>query len=116
MIALILELFLPGIGHFYIGKYWFGIVKLLLFLTTFSSSYYIYKELKIPIYIEAIREIILNNILSGIVYSCKGGINSLDVAQQLFNFSFHHFWIFYVVDVYLYCSRTYYDGNGVPLY
>ena len=115
MIALVLELFLPSIGHFYVGKYWFGLIKLLLGVTFACSSYYLYKEVKRPSYIEALRETIINKILLN--FDLRGGNHlKFEIAQLLFNVTFHPFWIFYAVDVYMYYSKNYYDGNGVPLF
>ena len=116
MIALVLEIFLPSIGHFYVGKYWFGLIKLLLGVTFACSSYYLYKELKMPSYIKALRETIINKILLNIPLHGRDENFSLDIAQLLFNITFHPFWIFYAVDVYMYYSKNYYDGNGVPLF
>ena len=117
MIALVLELFLPSFGHFYTGHFWLGIIKLVLGVTFASSSYYLYKELKKPGYIQALKETILNKILAGpFLQVNRTGIDMKDVAQLLFNITFHPFWIFYAADVYMYYSKTYYDGNGVPLF
>ena len=52
----ILELFLPSVGHFYTGKYFLGIAKLILLFTYLTSSYYLYGKLKMPIYIRFIME------------------------------------------------------------
>ena len=44
---LLLELFLPSIGHFYVGKYYFGIIKLSLIvipLICFIYGYFLYKK------------------------------------------------------------------------
>ena len=38
---LILEVFLPGFGHFYVGKYFFGAIKLLLAIGFISTSIYL---------------------------------------------------------------------------
>ena len=52
----IFELFLPSFGHFYTGKYFLGIAKLILLFTYLTSSYYLYSKLKMPIYIRYIME------------------------------------------------------------
>ena len=118
-IALVLELVLPGFGHFYTGKYWFGIGKLILCLSAVGTSIYLFKEMKIPSYIEAIGKTIMNKItekkeeegLQG-----TGGFTTQDAAQLLFNITFHPFWILWIVDIYMYFSKSYYDGNNIPLY
>ena len=53
---IILELFLPSFGHFYTGKYYLGIAKLILLFAYLTSSYYLYDKLKMPIYIRYIME------------------------------------------------------------
>lgn len=52
----ILELFLPSFGHFYTGKYYLGIAKLILLFTYLTSSYYLYDKLEMPKYIRYIME------------------------------------------------------------
>jgi cyanate lyase len=52
----ILELFLPSFGHFYTGKYYLGIAKLILLFIYLTSSYYLYDKLEMPIYIRYIME------------------------------------------------------------
>ena len=113
---LILECFLPGIGHFFVGKYWFGIIKLCLALTFIGCSIYIYKEVKIPKFAEAIKKTIINKILDDdIVQSSRDGITTVQLAQYAFNITFYPFWIFWAFDLYMYFSKSYNDGNGIPL-
>ena len=109
--------FIPGIGlgHFYIGRYWLGVIKLCLAITFVSCSLYLYKELKVPSYVEAIGKTILNKILPDDIRSGRGGITPEEIAQILFNISFHPFWIFWLFDIYMFFMKSYYDGNGIPL-
>ncbi len=74
--------------------------------------------MRIPGYVEALKKTILNKILEtgGGTRTPKGGISTRDIAQILFNITFHPFWIFWLVDIYLYFTKTYYDGNGVELF
>ena len=116
IIALVLEVFLPGFGHFYTAHYWLGLIKLALCLAFIWSSYYLYNEMRIPSYVEALKKTILNKILDDLSRKPKGGISTTDIAQLLFNITFHPFWIFWLVDIYLYFTKTYYDGNGVELF
>ena len=118
LIALALEVFLPGFGHFYTAHYWLGLIKLALCLAFILSSYYLYDEMRIPTYVEALKKTILNKILEPIdgPRETNGGISTKDIAQLLFNITFHPFWIFWLVDIYLYFTKTYYDGNGVELF
>ena len=117
LIALVLEMVLPGIGHFYVAHIWLGLIKLLLCLGAVGSSYYLFKEIKIPGYIEALKKTILNKILDSDEFKTgKDGISLEEIAQILFNITFHPFWIFYAVDVYMFFTKTYYDGYGVSLF
>ena len=116
-IPLALEL-IPGIGlgHFYIGRYWLGIIKLCLAITFVSCSIYLYNELKIPSYVEAIGKTILNKIIdTDDLQSSRGGISMRDIAQILFNATFHPFWIFWLFDLYMFFMKSYNDGNNIPL-
>ena len=47
-VPILLELFLPSIGHFVVGKYWMGIIKLTLLLTFLGSTYYLEQKLRFP--------------------------------------------------------------------
>jgi len=53
---LIMEIFLPSIGHFYVGKYWLGLLKLILLITYISCSYLIYGYLGVPRFIISIMK------------------------------------------------------------
>ena len=55
---LILEIFFPSIGHFFVGKYWMGLLKLTLLILFLSSSFYLYQTLKIPSFIISLFEYI----------------------------------------------------------
>ena len=116
LIALVLEAFIPSTGHFYTAHYYLGLIKLLLLLSAVGSSLYLYHEIRMPSYIETLKKAILNNILEGIFKSPRGGISLKEIAQGLFNITFHPFWIFYAVDVYMYYTKTYYDGYGIALF
>lgn len=45
---IILEIFMPSIGHFVVGKYWIGLIKLSLLFTFFGTSYYLYQRVTFP--------------------------------------------------------------------
>ena len=109
---LILEAFLPGFGHFYVGKYFFGAIKLLLAIGFISSSLYIYHEIRVANFIKIIWDLILNKILGE---KKRGSMLPLELAQFVFNITFHPFWIFYALDLYMYFTKSYNDGNGIPL-
>ena len=53
---IILELFMPSIGHFYVGNYWLGLIKLTLLITFIGSSYYLYNKFKLPELFTALLE------------------------------------------------------------
>ena len=115
-IPLALEL-IPGIGlgHFYIGRYWLGIIKLCLAITFISSIMYIHNELKIPSYFITFKETILNQINDFLMRSPYNGITNIEIAQYLFNITFYPFWIFWLFDIFMFFMNSYYDGNGIPL-
>ena len=39
---------MPSIGHFYVGNYWLGFIKLTLLIAFIGSSYYLYNKFKFP--------------------------------------------------------------------
>ena len=47
-IPLILEIFLPSFGHFYVGKYWMGILKLLLLIIHILASLKLFGFIGVP--------------------------------------------------------------------
>ena len=55
---LILEIFFPSIGHFIVGKYWMGLLKLALLIVFLSSSLYLYQTLKLPSFISSLFQYI----------------------------------------------------------
>ena len=119
LIALALEVFLPGIGHFYAGHYWLGLIKLVLFLGFIWPSYYVYKELREvndTSYFKAIEKIITDNIYKDTPMDFGRYFNYLDISRLLFNLTFYPFWIFWLVDIFLFFTKTYNDGNGVELF
>ena len=111
---LILELFLPGIGHLYVGKYFFAIAKILLVIIFVSSSYYLYKELKIPDFITALKDTALNNILDELEIRGTSPAK-FTIMQALFDITFYPFWAFWAFDLYMYFTKSYNDGNGIAL-
>ena len=115
-IPLTLE-FIPGIGlgHFYIGRYWLGIIKLILALTFISCIKYIHDEFRFDSYVETIEETILNKIYDNMVFCYTGGISSIEIARLLFNFTFYPFLIFWIFDIFMFFMNSYNDGNGIPL-
>ena len=117
LIPLILELFFPGIGHFYVGKYWFGLIKLILALVFLGLCYYIYSEMKIPSYFETFRKMLLNKFIDDDILRCYNRNEiKFEIIHFCFKIDFYIFLIFWAFDLYMYFTKTYYDGNGIPLY
>ena len=115
-IPLVLEFcFLGGFGHFYVGKYILGFVKLFLEVSAFGASFYLYKEFRVPDYVEALKQTFLNRIIPDDVSRSTGGLTTEQIMQFLFNFTFHPFWILYLFDLYMYFTKAYKDGNNIPL-
>ena len=135
-LPLVLEFFLPGIGHIYIGKYWFATVKIILFITSVVTGYYLYGSIQIPNFILTLKNQIipeeelfkrnsLKKILRGrnkdqsleeeIRKQKKEEWTNKTVTEKIFNATFIPFWIFWVGDLYFYFFKVYKDANGVPL-
>ena len=127
-VPLILELLLPGTGHFYVGKYWFALIKLILLLTTLFGGYYFDKDLPIPNFICVLKDQFLTeqNLFEKKKASdlLKGGkreekINeeantTKDIFKKIYDKVFLIFWIVWAVDLFFYFTKVYKDGNGVP--
>ena len=70
---IILEIFLPSFGHFAVGKYWMGLLKLSLLATFLVSSYLLYNDIKMPSLMSALLEKIGIEKFLGIGEDEKGG-------------------------------------------
>ena len=115
-IPLVLEFFPPiGLGHFYIGRYIHGCIKLILAVTFVCTSFYLYKELRIPSYVKAFCDTIRNRIIPEELHGAGNCFTMPEIAQQLFNITFHPFWMLFIFDLYMFFNNKYYDGNGIPL-
>jgi hypothetical protein len=91
IIAVLLEFFFPiGIGHFYVGKYFTGLLKLSLFV------------------------IILLSISTGICFSYYSK-NSVIAPFFILCLSTLIFVIWYLVDIVKFSFGYYLDGNGIEL-
>ena len=51
-LPLFLEFFLPSLGHLYVGKYWFALLKFVLGATSFLTGYYLTGKIEIPNLVE----------------------------------------------------------------
>ena len=113
-IPLILE-FVPGLGHFYVGKYIQGAIKLILFVSWLSSALYLKKELKIPDFVKSYVEVLCNRALDLLPRNQNGGFSMTEIAQHIFNITNLAFWVLFCYDIYMYFTKSYRDGNGIPL-
>ena len=55
-IPLIMETFLPSMGHFYVGKYWNGILKLFLLIAYICTSLILYGTVGVPRYVINLKQ------------------------------------------------------------
>ena len=130
---LIIELFFPSFGHFYVGKYYMGFIKLALIITPiicFAYGYYVYKNNKEENNSNDIDN--EQNFLSarGEVEIQPSGVESeLHVAnkvKQKVSYKMYFpvavtflcslvFFPWHIMDLIFYFFGFYYDGNGVPL-
>ena len=58
---------------------------------------------------------LVNKILGEELKSTGDGFTKTEIAQKLFLFTFYPFWILYIADIYMYITKSYKDGNGIPL-
>ena len=128
-LPLILEFFLPGVGHIYVGKYWFAIAKLILFIASVSTGIYLYGDVQIPNFVLALKnqiiseeELFKRNNLKKKLRARKHdefdeeekSLANKDIIKFIFNGTFIPFWIFWIGDLYFYFFKVYKDANGVP--
>ena len=115
-VPLVLE-FCPaiGLGHFYAGKYIQGLIKLFLGITWLSAMIYLHKEFQIPDFVQTCIKTMTNKILGEELKNTGDGFTKVEIAQNLFLFTFYPFWILYIADIYMYITKSYKDGNGIPL-
>ena len=113
-IPLILE-FVPGLGHFYVGNYIRGAIKLILLVLWLSSAIYLHKELQIPGFVKSYVEVLCNRALDLLPRGGNNGFSMADIAQQTFNITNLAFWFLFCYDIYMYFTKSYRDGNGIPL-
>ena len=107
---LVLEVFLPGVGHISVGHYWLGIIKIVLFLTYFSLTFYLYGNFEMPqLFTYAFEK------CGAPVYSPRSGTGNsgkfLGIVKELSGIAF---FIMYFADLFLYKMEFYNDGYGVP--
>ena len=113
---IIFEIFLPSIGHFIVGNYWLGIIKLSLLLAYVISSYKLYGKVSLP----HILKVLFEKIGLGIFLGNPGKIrnDNLETIEKIFKTIFcissTFFSLMFFVDLFCYKFGVYTDGNGVP--
>ena len=115
-VPIILEMFLPSIGHFVVGKYWLGLIKLILLLSYSISCYILYKKWEFPkVFLFLFRKIGLKFFI-GLPINLRGRENSLDIIikQIIMEISGLLISLLYFADLFAYKLGVYTDGNGVP--
>ena len=114
-IPLILEMFLPSIGHFVVGKYWIGLIKLFLLLGFVIPHYILYEKLEFPdLFKYLITKIRLSYFLGiPIDFGVKSEKNNviLEIMDKVCGVLIS---LMYFADLFLYTLKVYTDGNGVP--
>ena len=126
-IPLFLEFLFPSLGHFYVGKYFFGIIKLLLGVMGCAAGAYLYGSVQLPNFVIVLK----NQFISDQNLFERQDLKDLRTPNKtitlnddislgkkvivvIFNIGFYPFWIFWAADLYFYFFKVYKDGNGVP--
>ena len=113
LFILIMEIPGVGIGHFLIGNYWIGLLKLLLGITYFTTQYFYYGNFELPAIIQLFIELFIEQALSGGFRSEKEEKHPIG---KLINKLSNCLWsIVYVIDLLLLLFNFISDGNGIPL-
>ena len=107
---LILEFFLPGVGHISVGHYYLGILKILLIVTYLSLTYYLFGKFELPrLFIYLFERIGFSVLLP------RGGSSTLEKILDLVReLSGNIATLIYFADIFLYLMKVYTDGYGVP--
>ena len=128
-LPLFLEFVLPSSGHFYVGKYFFAIIKIFLLVTTIGTGFYLYEDIQIPVPVTALinqfvpeQKLLERKNMKEVLFKANKKTYSLDdetsigkkIIIVIFNCTFFPFWIFWAADIYFYYFKVYKDGNGVP--
>ena len=128
-IPLFFEFLLPSLGHFYVGKYFFGIIKLILLAMCFGAGAYLYGSVQLPNFVLVLKNqfasdqnLFERKDMKDVLRTQKKKTITLNddismgkkVIVVIFNIGFYPFWIFWAADLYFYFFKVYKDGNGVP--
>ena len=103
------------LGHFSVGHYWLGTIKVLLFVTYLSIVYYRKKEIQLPKLFLVLLEEFKSK--GGDDLARGGNKESLsDIILDFISLLVGDIWaLMYFIDIALYGFKVYKDGNGVPL-
>ena len=107
---LILELFLPGVGHISVGHYWLGLFKILLVVIYFSLTFYLYNNFQLPkLFLYLFEKFGFS------VFLARGGTSTLEkILDMIRELSGIILTLMYFADLFLYKMEVYTDGYGVP--
>ena len=116
---IVTEIFLPSFGHFIVGNYWLGLLKLSLIITYVLSSYYLYEKVDLPTLFKKLFEKIgISTFLEDTkVPKCRKkqyDTGKKFVIKQIFHVSSTLISLMYFVDLFFYKFGVYTDGNGIP--
>ena len=109
---LIMEFFLPSIGHFKVGKYYLGLFKLFLIITYCILTYKLKHKLEFPeIFLKLFAKL-------GIINIVKPDLRGEDTRTLILKFFQEVTGIvaslMYFNDLFCYFFGVYTDGNGIP--
>ena len=129
-LILIIEFFIPSLGHLISGKYYFFIIKFLLLLIPFIIFLYGYLNFRNESSIdkkntnvyqptrEDENEIIFSNSLDEQLHIANRKKVNIDKSTYIFNFfaflCLISFMIMHIMDIICYLFGLYSDGNGAP--
>ena len=110
---IVMEIFLPSLGHLIVGNYWLGILKLSLIIAYVLSSYYLYGKMKLPYILIRLLEKI-GIVFINTKFDCKPNNTKSIYVIKIFRISSTLISLMYFVDLFFYKFGVYTDGNGVP--
>ena len=99
------------LGHFSVGHYWLGTIKVLLLVTFLSITYYRFGEFQLPKLFHLLLELFGHKVILP-----QGGSTMFEKILDLIRELTGDIWaLMYFADLFLYQFNLYKDGNGVPL-
>jgi hypothetical protein len=111
---IILEIFLPSIGHFTVGNYWLGLIKISLLLTYVISSYIGFGKLEPPeLWLKLMEKIGIAAFLNVSKNENARG-NASKILIIAFDISGVLISLMYFADLFCYKLGVYNDGYGFP--